>query len=110
VFSLGVSCRAAAHDVVTTVIRTDGRPGLKSSQHEMECGADGFAGRAGLDRSTLAALDAAEARDRRDQVARAAMRERLALAVEHPDRFATVLGTWLTGALHGQTMTGLSGS
>ena len=47
-----------------------------------DLGADGFAGRAGLDRSTLAALDAAEAPDSREQVARAAMRERLALAVE----------------------------
>jgi uncharacterized protein (DUF885 family) len=44
--------------------------------------ADGFAARAGLDRSTLAALDAAEAPDPREQVARAAMQERLALAVE----------------------------
>ena len=44
--------------------------------------ADGFAGRAGLDRSTLAALDAAEAQGPREQVARAAMQERLALAVE----------------------------
>ena len=30
--------------------------------------------------------------------------------IEHPDRFATVLGTWLTGALQGQTMTELSSS
>ena len=44
--------------------------------------ADGFAARAGLDRSTLAALDAAEAPDPREQVARAAMQERLALALE----------------------------
>jgi len=43
---------------------------------------DGFAERAGLDRSTLAALDAAEAPALREQIARAAMRERLALAVE----------------------------
>jgi uncharacterized protein (DUF885 family) len=43
---------------------------------------DGFAERAGLDRSTLAALDAAEAPQSRDQAARAVMRERLALAVE----------------------------
>ena len=47
-----------------------------------DLGADGFAGRAGLDRSTLAALDAAEAPEPREQVARDAMRERLALAVE----------------------------
>jgi hypothetical protein len=45
-------------------------------------GADGFAGRAGLDRSTIAAIDAAEAPDPREQVARVAMAERLALAVE----------------------------
>jgi len=44
--------------------------------------ADGFTERAELDRSTLAALDAAEAPGLREQVARAAMRERLALAVE----------------------------
>ena len=50
-----------------------------------DLGADGFAGRAGLDRSTLAALDAAEAPDPREQVARAAMRERLALAMERYD-------------------------
>ena len=46
---------------------------------------DGFAERAGLDRSTLAALDAAEAPALREQIARAAMRERLALAVERYD-------------------------
>ncbi|HEY5361053.1 MAG TPA: DUF885 domain-containing protein [Streptosporangiaceae bacterium] len=47
-----------------------------------DLGADGFTGRAGLDRSTFAALDAAEAPEPREQVARAAMRERLALTVE----------------------------
>jgi uncharacterized protein (DUF885 family) len=47
--------------------------------------ADGFADRAGLDRSTLAAVDAAEAPALREQIARAAMRERLALAVERYD-------------------------
>jgi len=57
--------------------------GIAGHDHELaDLGADGFAGRAGLDRSTLAALDAAEAPDPRGQVARAAMRERLALAVE----------------------------
>jgi uncharacterized protein (DUF885 family) len=50
-----------------------------------DLGADGFAGRAGLDRSTLAALDAAEATQPHEQVARAAMAERLALAVERYD-------------------------
>ena len=57
--------------------------GIAGHDHELaDLGADGFAGRAGLDRSTLAALDAAEAPEPREQVARAAMRERLALAVE----------------------------
>ena len=57
--------------------------GIAGHHHELaDLGADGFAGRAGLDRSTLAALDAAEAPEPREQVARAAMRERLALAVE----------------------------
>src|SRR5580658_11039103 len=57
--------------------------GIAGHDRELaDLGADGFAGRAGLDRSTLAALEAAEAPDRREQVARAAMRERLALAVE----------------------------
>ena len=57
--------------------------GIAGYDHELgDLGADGFAGRAGLDRSTLAVLDAAEAPEPREQVARAAMRERLALAVE----------------------------
>jgi len=57
--------------------------GIAGHDHELaDLGADGFAGRAGLDRSTLAAVDAAEAPEPREQVARAAMRERLALAVE----------------------------
>jgi uncharacterized protein (DUF885 family) len=57
--------------------------GIAGHDHELaDLGADGFAERAGLDRSTLAALDAAEAPEPREQVARAAMRERLALAVE----------------------------
>ena len=60
--------------------------GIAGHDHELtDLGADGFTGRAGLDRSTLAALDAAEAPDPREQVARAAMRERLALAVERYD-------------------------
>jgi len=57
--------------------------GIAGYDHELpDLSPDGFAGRAGLDRSTLATLDAAEAPDPREQVARAAMRERLALAVE----------------------------
>src|ERR1700722_2502148 len=60
--------------------------GIAGHDHELpDLGADGFAGRAELDRRTLAALDAAEAPEPREQVARAAMRERLALAVERYD-------------------------
>jgi uncharacterized protein (DUF885 family) len=62
--------------------------------------ADGFAGRAELDRSTLAALAAAEAPGLREQAARAAMRERLALAVECYDAGDTtselnVIASWV---------------
>src|SRR3984957_7044786 len=57
--------------------------GIAGHDRELpDLGADGFAGRDGLDRSTLAALDAAEAPEPREQVARDAMRERLALAGE----------------------------
>ncbi len=60
--------------------------GIGGHDHELpDLSADGFAERAGLDRSTLAALDAAEAPAPREQIARAAMRERLALAVERYD-------------------------
>ena len=57
--------------------------GITGHDHELaDLGPDGFAGRAELDRGTLAALDAAGAPSPREEVARAAMRERLALAVE----------------------------
>jgi uncharacterized protein (DUF885 family) len=60
--------------------------GIAGHDHELaDLSADEFAERAELDRSTLAALDAAEAREPREQAARAAMRERLALAVERND-------------------------
>jgi uncharacterized protein (DUF885 family) len=60
--------------------------GIAGHDHELtDLGADGFAGRAELDRSTLAALDAAKAQEPREQAARAAMRERLAVAVERYD-------------------------
>jgi uncharacterized protein (DUF885 family) len=60
--------------------------GIAGHDHELtDLGADGFAGRAELDRATLAALDAAEAQDPRERVARAAMRERLAVGVERYD-------------------------
>src|SRR5580658_6225328 len=67
--------------------------GIAGHDHELtDLGADGFAGRAGLDRSTLAALDAAKAREPREQAARAAMRERLAVAVERYDAGDTTSG------------------
>jgi hypothetical protein len=60
--------------------------GIAGHDHELtDLSADRFAGRAELDHSTLTALDAAQAPDPREQVARAAMRERLALAVERYD-------------------------
>jgi uncharacterized protein (DUF885 family) len=61
-------------------------PGIAGHDHELaDLSVDGFAERAELDRSTVAALDAAEAPGLREQVARAAMRERLALEVERYD-------------------------
>jgi hypothetical protein len=62
--------------------------------------ADGFAERAGLDRATLVALGAAEAPGLREQTARAAMQERLALAVELYDAGDTtselnVIASWV---------------
>ena len=62
--------------------------------------ADGFAERAELDRSTLAALEAAETPGLREQVARAAMQERLAVAVERYDAGDTtselnVIDSWV---------------
>ena len=53
--------------------------GIAGHDHELaDLSADGIAERAEPDRSTLAALDAAEAPELREQVARTAMRERLA--------------------------------
>jgi uncharacterized protein (DUF885 family) len=75
--------------------------GIAGHDHELpDLGADGFAERAGLDRSTLAALDAAEAPEPRERVARAAMRERLAVAVECYDAGDTTselstIGSWV---------------
>jgi uncharacterized protein (DUF885 family) len=57
--------------------------GIAGYDHELpDLSADGFAARAELDRSTLAALEAAEAPGLREQVARAAMQERLGVAVD----------------------------
>src|SRR3984957_19920491 len=75
--------------------------GITGHDHELaDLSADGFAARAGLDRLTLAALDAAGAADQRAQVAQAAMRERLALAVECYDAGDTTselstIGSWV---------------
>src|ERR1700689_4415745 len=75
--------------------------GIAGHDHEMpDLSADGFAGRAELDRSTLAALDAAEAPEPREQAAQAAMQERLALAVERYDAGDTtselnVIASWV---------------
>ena len=75
--------------------------GVAGHDHEMpDLSADGFAGRAELDRSTLAALEAAEAPGLGEQAARAAMAERLALAVERYDAGDTtselnVIASWV---------------
>jgi uncharacterized protein (DUF885 family) len=77
--------------------------GIAGHDHELaDLSADGFAGRAGLDRSTLAALDAAKAAGPREQVARDAMRERLALAAECYDAGDTTselntISSWVQG-------------
>ena len=92
--------------------------GIAGHDHELpDLGTDGFAGRAALDRSTLAALDAAEApapreqrkpRQPREQVAQAAMRERLALAVERYDAGDTTselntINSWCRGCARSST-------
>jgi uncharacterized protein (DUF885 family) len=60
--------------------------GVAGHDDEMpDLSVDGFAARAELDRSTLAALEAVEAPGPRERVARAAMQERLGLAVERYD-------------------------
>src|SRR6202522_1115958 len=60
--------------------------GIAGHDHELtDLDAHRYAVRAELHLTTPAACDAAEAPDRREQVARAAMRERLALAVERYD-------------------------
>src|ERR1700749_1041373 len=75
--------------------------GIAGHDRELpDLSADGFAERAELDRSTLAALEAAEAPRVREQTARAAMRERLALAVERYDAGDTtsdlnVIDSWV---------------
>jgi uncharacterized protein (DUF885 family) len=88
--------RAAALDPVLAAFY-----GIAGRDDELtDLSADGFAGRAELDRSTLAALDAAQAAGPREQTARAAMAERLALAVERYDAGDTtsdlnVIDSWV---------------
>jgi len=78
-----------------------GIAGVAGHDHEMpDLSADGFAARAELDRSTLAVLAGARAGDPREQAARAAMRERLTLAVERYDAGDTtselnVIASWV---------------
>jgi uncharacterized protein (DUF885 family) len=75
--------------------------GIAGHDHELaDLSADGFAERAELQRSTLAALAAADAPSPREQVARAAMGERLALEVERYDAGDTtselnVIASWV---------------
>jgi uncharacterized protein (DUF885 family) len=75
--------------------------GIAGHDRELpDLSADGFAARAELDRSTLAALDAAEAPGLRERAARAAMQERLAVAVERYDAGDTtsdlnVIDSWV---------------
>jgi uncharacterized protein (DUF885 family) len=88
--------RAAALDPALATVA-----GIAGHDRELpDLSADGFAERAGLDRSTLAALDAAEAPGLREQTARAAMQERLAVAVERYDAGDTtsdlnVIDSWV---------------
>ncbi|MFY9890671.1 MAG: DUF885 family protein, partial [Streptosporangiaceae bacterium] len=77
--------------------------GLAGHDHEMtDLSPAGFAGRAELDRSTVAALTRARAETEREETARAAMIERLGLAVEQYDAGETtaelnVIASWVQG-------------
>ena len=88
--------RAAALDPFQAALA-----GIDGHDHEVpDLSPDGFAERAGLERATLTALDAAEAPGHRDQAARASMQERLSLAVERYDAGDTtselnVIASWV---------------
>jgi Bacterial protein of unknown function (DUF885) len=75
--------------------------GIAGHDEEMpDLSVDGFAARAELDRSTLACLEAAVAPGLREQVGRAAMEERLGLAVKCYDAGDTtsqlnVMASWI---------------
>jgi uncharacterized protein (DUF885 family) len=88
--------RAAALDPFQAALA-----GIDGHDHEVpDLSPDGFAERARLERATLAALDGAEAPGHRGQAARAAMQERLSLAVERYDAGDTtselnVIASWV---------------
>jgi uncharacterized protein (DUF885 family) len=88
--------RAAALDPFFATVA-----GIAGHDDELpDLSADGLAGRAELDRSALAALQAAETPGPREQVARAAMQERLAVAAERYDAGDTtselnVIDSWV---------------
>ena len=77
--------------------------GIAGHDHEMtDLSLAGFAARAELDRSTAGALESAEAADSHEEIARAAMLERLGLAVEQYDagettRDLNVIASWIQG-------------
>ena len=77
--------------------------GIAGHDHEMtDLSPAAFAGRAELDRSTVAALTRARAETEREETARAAMLERLGLAVEQYDAGETtaelnVIASWVQG-------------
>jgi uncharacterized protein (DUF885 family) len=77
--------------------------GIPGHDHQMtDLSPAGFAARAELDRTTVAALTSAEAGTDREHTARAAMLERLGLAVEQYDagettRELNVIASWIQG-------------
>jgi uncharacterized protein (DUF885 family) len=77
--------------------------GIPGHDHQMtDLSPAGFAARAELDRTTVAALTSAEAGTDREHTARAAMLERLGLAVEQYDagettREVNVIASWIQG-------------
>jgi len=77
--------------------------GIPGHDHQMtDLSPAGFAARAELDRTTVAALTSAEAGTDRERTARAAMLERLGLAVEQYDagettRELNVIASWIQG-------------
>jgi uncharacterized protein (DUF885 family) len=88
--------RAAELDPVLATLA--GIPGYDNRMPDLS--PEGFAARAELDRATVAAIGQAAASDERDRVARAAMLERLGVAIEQYDAGDTtsdinVLASWI---------------